>query len=108
MDPTSALASYFLIDPSVTFLNHGSYGATPIPVFERYQYWQRELERQPVLFLGRRYKALMQEARAALGAYLGCDADDLVYVINATTGVNIVARSLEPAGVGHVEQLGSG
>ncbi len=95
MDPASALASYFLIDPAITFLNHGSYGATPIPVFERYQYWQRELERQPVLFLGRRYKELMHTARAALAAYLGCDADDLVYVINATTGVNIVARSLD-------------
>lgn len=94
MDPTSALATYFLIDPAITFLNHGSFGATPIPVFERYQYWQRELERQPVLFLGRRYKDLMQFARAELAAYLGCGADDLVYVTNATTGVNIVARSL--------------
>jgi isopenicillin-N epimerase len=88
MDPSSALASYFLIDPAITFLNHGSFGATPIPVFERYQYWQRELERQ-------RYQELMHTARKALAAYLGCDADDLVYVINATTGVNIVARSLD-------------
>ena len=69
MDPSSALASYFLIDPAITFLNHGSYGATPIPVFERYQYWQRELERQPVLFLGRRYQEVMHTARHDRGQH---------------------------------------
>jgi kynureninase len=48
------LREEFLLDPSVTFLNHGSYGATPRAVFERYQEWQLELERQPVLFIARR------------------------------------------------------
>ena len=43
----------YLLDPSVTFLNHGSYGACPVPVFERYQELQRELERNPVEFLQR-------------------------------------------------------
>ncbi len=84
----------FLLRPDVIFLNHGSFGACPQPVFAAYQAWQLELERQPVAFLGRRFAALMREARAALGAYLGADPDDLVYIPNATTGVNIVARSL--------------
>jgi isopenicillin-N epimerase len=84
----------FLLRPDVVFLNHGSFGACPRPVFEAYQAWQLELERQPVEFLGRRFPALMQEARAALGAFVGAAADDLVYIPNATTGVNIVARSL--------------
>jgi len=44
------LRRYFLLDPTVTFLNHGSFGATPRPVFRAYQRWQRELERQPVGF----------------------------------------------------------
>ena len=52
------LRSQFLLDPSVTFLNHGSFGATPRPVFQSYQRWQRELERQPVEFLGRRFTEL--------------------------------------------------
>ena len=89
------LKEYFLLDPTIIFLNHGSYGATPKPVFEAYQYWQRRLERQPVLFLGRELPALMHESRAALGEYLNADADDLVYIPNATHGINIVARSLK-------------
>jgi len=89
------LKRHFLLDPSVTFLNHGSFGATPRPVFREYQRWQRQLERQPVEFLGRKFTGLMAEARAALGAYLGAPADTLVYTQNVTISINIVARSLE-------------
>jgi len=78
----------------VVFLNHGSFGACPRPVFEVYQAWQRELERQPVEFLGRRFTDLMRTARQALAACVGANADDLVYVPNVTTGLNLVARSL--------------
>ncbi len=85
----------FLLDPDVIFLNHGSFGACPKSVFEEYQRWQRELEKQPVEFLGRRFADLMLAARSALGGYLGAAADDLVYVTNATVGLNIVARSLD-------------
>jgi isopenicillin-N epimerase len=88
------LRQEFLLDPDVVFLNHGSFGATPEPVFAAYQRWQRELERQPVEFLGRRAEGLLDEARAAMAAYVGCARDDLVFVPNATTGVNVVARSL--------------
>jgi isopenicillin-N epimerase len=90
----SSLSDYFLLDPDVIFLNHGSYGATPKPVFEAYQKWQRRLEQQPVLFLGRELPHLLRESRAALGNYLNAEADDLVYIPNATHGVNIAARSL--------------
>jgi isopenicillin-N epimerase len=86
----------------VTFLNHGSFGAVPITVFERYQEWQLELERQPVLFLARRLDELLGEARAALGAYVGADADDLVFVPNASTGVNIAAW---PLGLGPGDEV---
>jgi isopenicillin-N epimerase len=85
------LRENFLLDPSVTFLNHGSFGATPRAVFETYQEWQLELERQPVLFLARRLDGLLTEARAAHGAYVGADPDDLVFVPNATAAVNIAA-----------------
>ncbi len=88
------LRELFLLDPDVVFLNHGSFGACPRPVFEVYQHWQYELERQPVLFLGRRSDALLDEARAALAAFVNADADDVIFVPNATLGLNTVARSL--------------
>ena len=87
----------FLLDPDVTFLNHGSYGACPEPVFARYQELQRELERNPVEFLGRRFAQLTGEARAALAAFVGARPDDLVFVPNATSGLNAVIRSLQLA-----------
>jgi isopenicillin-N epimerase len=90
----SAVRGMFLLDPDVCFLNHGSFGATPRPVFEVYQQWQRELERQPVEFLGRRLDDLLAEARGPLAAFVGARPLDLAFVQNATTGVNIVARSL--------------
>lgn len=89
------MRDHFLLRPDVVFLNHGSFGACPRPVFEAYQRWQLELERQPVEFLGRRSRRLLREAREALGGFVGADPDDLVYVPNATTGVNAVARSLD-------------
>jgi isopenicillin-N epimerase len=84
----------FMLRPGVVYLNHGSFGACPRPVFERYQAWQRELESEPVEFLGRRFASLMRGARESLAAFLGADRDDLVFVPNATTGLNAVARSL--------------
>lgn len=85
----------FLLDAKVTFLNHGSFGATPKPVFREYQRWQRELERQPVEFLGRRHNELMKTARGALARYLGTSVENIVYSQNVTMALNIVARSLK-------------
>ena len=100
-DPISEAGRHFLLRPAVAFLNHGSFGACPAPVFEAYQRWQRELEAQPAEFLGRRLQGsagLLAQARARLARYVGTRPDDLVFVPNATHGMNIVARSfpLEP------------
>ncbi|HET8608026.1 MAG TPA: aminotransferase class V-fold PLP-dependent enzyme [Gaiellaceae bacterium] len=84
----------FLLDPDVCFLNHGSFGATPEPVLAAAECRRRELERRPVEFLQRRLDGLLAAARAPLAAYLGAGVDDLAFVANATTGVNVVARSL--------------
>lgn len=92
---TNNLRNEFLLDPRITFLNHGSFGATPRRVFECYQRWQRELEYEPVEFLSRRAPELLQASRAFLAEYLSTQADNLVYVQNATIGLNIVARSLD-------------
>ena len=93
------LASLFLLDPAVTFLNHGSYGACPRPVFERYQAWQVQLERQPVAFLdpARGLSGWMRDARVAVAGEVGAAPDDIVGLTNATEGLNIVAQSLDLA-----------
>jgi len=88
------MREHFLLDPDIHFLNHGSYGACPRPVFDAWQRWQLEMERNPVAFLGRRSAALLAAARDALGRHLHAAGGDLVFVPNATRGVNIVARSL--------------
>ena len=93
--PWPGASETFLLRPGVAFLNHGSFGACPKPVFDRYHWWQRELEAEPVEFLGRRINDLLAEARMHLGLYLHCDPNNLVFVTNATHGINIVARSLD-------------
>ncbi len=85
----------FLLDPDITFLNHGSFGATPKPVFDNYQTWQRRLEWQPVQFLINDLAGYLENARAALGQFIHADPDDIAYIPNATFGLNVVARSLD-------------
>lgn len=89
------LKALFRLDPDVTFLTHGTYGACPRPVLEACHDWRERLESQPVAFLEPRHLArVLAAARLALGAELGADPDDLVPVANATAGLNAVARSL--------------
>ena len=85
----------YLLDPEITFLNHGSYGACPKPVLEEYQRWQRQLERQPVEFLASDVYDYLKVARDSLGKFVGCSGDDLVYVTNPTTAVNTIIRSFD-------------
>src|SRR4029453_16616512 len=82
------------LDPTVTFLNHGSFGACPRSVLELQGRLRAELEAQPVRFLSRELEGRLDAARQALGAFVGADADDLAFVPNATAGVNSVLRWL--------------
>lgn len=82
------------------FLNHGSFGACPIPVLQEQQRLRERLESQPVRFFVRESEGLLDAARAELAAFLAADPEDLVFVPNATTGVNAVVRSLDFRG-GH-------
>ncbi|MDB5902772.1 MAG: cys/Met metabolism PLP-dependent enzyme family protein [Betaproteobacteria bacterium] len=94
---SAALKELFLLDPGVTYLNHGAYGATPRPVFDRHIQWQYELEREPVDFLSRKGTERLAHSRAVLADYVDTDRDNLVYVGNGTTGINIIARSMKLA-----------
>ena len=91
---TTSLPQDFLLDPEATYLNHGGFGACPKPVFEVYQEWQRKLEWNPTCFV-RNTPDYLQTSRAALGAYLNTDANNLVYYQNPTIAANMIMRSLD-------------
>jgi isopenicillin-N epimerase len=86
---------HWLLDPEVIFLNHGAFGACPRHVLEFQDEWRRRMERQPLQFLARELETQLDSARAALAQFVGADPEDLVFVPNATTGVNSVLRSLQ-------------
>ncbi|MHB0970121.1 MAG: aminotransferase class V-fold PLP-dependent enzyme [Thermoanaerobaculia bacterium] len=82
------------LDPSVVFLNHGSFGATPRAVLDAQQRWRERLEAEPVRFMVRELELLLDGARKELAEFLGASARDVAFVTNATAGVNAVAQSL--------------
>lgn len=82
------------LDPSVTFLNHGSFGACPADVLAVQREWRDRLECQPITFLDRELEGHLDTARQALGAFLGADAAGLAFVPNATAGCNAVLSSI--------------
>ena len=90
-----SLKAQFLLDPAITYLNFGSYSACPRPIFEDYQKWQLELEREPYQFITRKGLDYLRQSREALAGYIHCDADDLVFVTNPSYAANIIAKSLQ-------------
>ena len=87
-------ARHFALDPAVTFLNHGAFGACPRVILEAQRELQATLEREPVDFMSRHWERRLDAVRVALGSFVGADPDDLALVPNATTGVNTILRSL--------------
>lgn len=85
----------WLLDPTIAFLNHGSFGATPRLVLAKQSEWRERMEREPVLFLARQIDELLEEVRHELAAFLNADPNGIALVNNATSGVNAVLRSLD-------------
>ena len=93
--PHNLLHSQFLLNPNITYLNFGSFGACPKPIFEDYQKWQLEIETEPVQFMTVNGPGYLKASREALAKYIHCEADDVVYVTNPSYGINIIAKSLQ-------------
>jgi isopenicillin-N epimerase len=89
-----SFAAHWCLDPSVTFLNHGSFGACPSVVLAAQSALRLEMEREPVDFLSATLPARLNAARESVAPFLGAAPADLVFVLNATTAVNAVLRSL--------------
>ncbi len=92
---TETLRSQFLLRKDITFLNFGSFGACPKPIFDRYQLYQLELEQEPVEFIVKTGIQYLKESRISLGKYLNCHEDDLVFMVNPSHAVNLIAKSFE-------------
>jgi isopenicillin-N epimerase len=90
----SSLRTHWMLDPEITFLNHGSFGACPRVVLERQSELRAQLEREPVRFFVHELEPMLEDARAEVAAFVGARAEDVVFVRNATSGVNAVLRSI--------------
>ena len=88
------IESDFLLDNTITYLNHGSFGACPKPVFDDYQQWQRKLEFEPVQFITKQSDVYLAASKTALATYLNCDKNDFVYTVNPSTAFNLVIKNL--------------
>jgi isopenicillin-N epimerase len=85
---------HWTLDPNITFLNHGSFGACPRAVLEKQQVWRARLEQEPVRFFALELEELLDSARQKLADFVGANSEQLAFIPNATTGVNTVLRSL--------------
>jgi isopenicillin-N epimerase len=91
----NGMKDWFLLDPDITFLNHGSYGACSKPVFKEYQDWQKKLEDQPVQFMTNQVYSAMEKSRESMSQFVGCDEEELVFFQNPTTAVTNVIYNLD-------------
>ena len=89
------MKGWLLLDPDITFLNHGSYGACSKPVFKEYQDWQQKLENQPVQFMTNQVYSAMEKSRESMSQFVGCDEKELVFFQNPTTAVTNVIYNLD-------------
>ena len=89
------LKSLFMLDPKITYLNHGSFGACPRPIFEELINWQKQLEYEPVKHLAYDIYDHLEESRDALSKYVNCNKDDIIFTPNPSTALNTVIKSLD-------------
>src|SRR5262245_46299758 len=90
-----AVRDQWQLDWSKLTVNHAAFGATPIVVLATQAAWRDQMEAQPSYFMRRILPDALRTSAAALGAFLNAEAQDVVFIDNATTGCNAVLRSLD-------------
>ena len=95
MNEPNQLKKLFQINSKITFLNHGSYGACPKPVFDNYQQWQNKIENNPVQFMTKDVYKNLEISRQELGRFINCDKDDIVYFPNPTHAVASIIENID-------------
>src|SRR6478609_2944901 len=85
-----------MLDPKISFLNHGSFGALPRPVFDAQTEWRRRIEAEPIELISpsRHGRKMLDDVKIAVGSFLKMQPEDFGLVTNATDGINAVLRSL--------------
>lgn len=91
----SPLVKHWALDKEIVFLNHGSFGACPVPVLQKQDEYRRQMESGPVRFMLREAEELLWKSKESLAAFVGARPQDIAYVTNATVGVNTVLNSLQ-------------
>lgn len=86
----------FLLDPDVVHLNHGSFGAVPVPVLEAQRQVSHTIERSPERFYRADLAPAIDAARAAVASFLHCEVDGVALVENATHAVQVVLQAVAP------------
>jgi isopenicillin-N epimerase len=89
------MRDFFLLNPELTFLNHGSFGACPKLIFENYQSFQREMESDPVYFIQKKFQVHLAKAKQALADFIHCNTNDFIFTPNPTVAINTIMRSLK-------------
>jgi isopenicillin-N epimerase len=84
--------------PGMIYLNHGSFGPPPRCVREARRQWQDAMDGQPMEFFVRQLEPALAGARQRLAAFVGTSAGNVIFIENATVGMNIVADSFSLAG----------
>lgn len=91
----SSLRHELMLDPTVTYLNNGSYGSCAKVVFDVVVEHMKRHQSQPCHQLLFESPSIVRASKEKLGAYVGADPDHFAMVMNLTVGMNMVANGLD-------------
>ena len=109
LPPYAPVSQHWRLDPSIVFLNHGSFGACPIPVQQAQQGHRDRMEAEAVSYFCRDLFPLLDRSRRAIADLIGGQPEDYVFPSNATVAVATIMRNIERGhGLSGGRPLGAG